>query len=47
MFNKLLGWNIQIISKNPKNSIIVDEVTNKVKKMEVRRQKNHHKQDNH
>ena len=40
MFNKLLGWDIQIISKNPINSISVNEVINKVKKMEVRRQKN-------
>ena len=38
MPNKLLGWNVQIMSGNPTKSVIVNEVINKVKKMEVRRQ---------
>ena len=38
MPNKLLGWNVQTMSGNPTKSVIVNEVINKVKKMEVRRQ---------
>ena len=38
MPNKLLGWNVQIMSRDPTKSVIVKKVLNKVKKMEVRRQ---------
>lgn len=38
MPNKLLGWNVETMSGNPTKSVTVNEVINKVKKMEVRRQ---------
>ena len=38
MPNKLLGWNVQIMSGNPMESVIVNEIINEVKKMEVMRQ---------
>ena len=47
MPNKLLGWNVQIMSGNPMESVIVNEIINEVKKMEVRRQGNHNKQEEH
>ena len=41
MPNKLLGWNVDTMSGNPTKSVLVDEVINKVKKMEVRKQGEH------
>ena len=38
MPNKLLGWNVQTSSGNPTKSVLVNNVNNKVKKMEVWRQ---------
>ena len=38
MPNKLLGWDMQIMSGNHTKSVSVNEVINKVKKMGVRRQ---------
>ena len=38
MPNKLLGWNVTTNSGNPTNSVLVNNVINKVKKMEVCKQ---------
>ena len=38
MPNKLLGWNVQTSSGNPTKSVLVNNVINKVKKMEVWKQ---------
>ena len=38
MPNKLFGWNVNIMRGNPMKVVTVNEVINKVKKMEVRRQ---------
>ena len=38
MPNKLLGWNVDTMSGNPTKSVLVNEVINKVKKMEVSKQ---------
>ena len=38
MLNKLLGWNVELMGGNPTKSVIVNEVINKVKKMEVYKQ---------
>ena len=38
MPNKLLGWNVQSSSENPTKSVLVNNIINKVKKMEVRKQ---------
>ena len=38
MPNKLLGWNVELMSGNPTKSVVVNDVINKVKKMEVRKQ---------
>ena len=38
MPNKLLGWNVATSSGNPTKSVLVNNLINKVKKMEVRKQ---------